>query len=152
MRSCEPTTIKAYGLKVSLHILIADRNPHVREFIKREMAAEGHRIDVAENGRELLKRIFRDDTIDLLILDPDLPDAQAASLLARLQNRLPYIPVIFHTFLSDYQNSLDIVNAVAYVEKGARSIENLKSIIADFQKNPSLLTFESNPKRIQPIG
>lgn len=150
--SPEPMVTRGIFLKLSLHILIADRNPHVREFIKREMAADGHRIDVAENGRELLKWIFRDDTIDLLILDPDLPDAQASSLLTKLQDRLPYIPVVFHTFLSDYQNSLNIVNAIACVEKGARSIEHLKSVIAEFQNNPKLSKFESSKKRMQPNG
>ncbi|AOY59927.1 response regulator [Desulfococcus sp.] len=137
-------------MKSSLHILVADRNPHVREFIKREMAAEGHRIDIAENGRELLKRIFRDDTIDLLILDPDLPDAQESALLTKLQDRLPYIPVVFHTFLSDYQNRLDIVNALGYVEKGARSIEHLKRIISDFRKNTGPSTLDAVRKRKQP--
>jgi len=53
-------------VKRPLHILIADRNPHVREFIKREAAADGHRIDAAENGRELLRWIYRDETIDLV--------------------------------------------------------------------------------------
>ena len=114
------------------------------------MTAEGHRVDVAENGRELLKWIFRDDPLDLLILDPDLPDAQASSLLTKLQNRLPYIPVVFHTFLSDYQNGLNIVNAIACVEKGASSIENLKCVITDFQKNPIISKFESSKKRSQP--
>jgi DNA-binding NtrC family response regulator len=143
---------RGIDVKLSLHILIADRNPHVREFIKREMTAEGHRVDVAENGRELLKWIYRDGTIDLLILDPDLPDTQASPLLAKLQDRLPYIPVVFHTFLSDCQNNLNIVNAIAHVEKSARSIEQLKNIIADFRKNPNFSAFELNKKRMQPDG
>ncbi len=139
-------------MKRPLHILIADRNPHVREFIKREAAADGHRIDAAENGRELLRWIYRDETIDLIILDPDLPDAQESSMLARLQDRLPCIPVVFHAFLSDDPNRLNIINAVAYIEKGARSIEQIKTIIAEIQERRTAAGTDRSPKRKEPDG
>ncbi len=50
-------------------ILIADRNSHVREFIRREMLAEGYSVQLAENGREVLKWAYHRESADLLILE-----------------------------------------------------------------------------------
>lgn len=36
-------------------LLIADRNRNVREFLKRELIAEGYGVKVARNGQEILK-------------------------------------------------------------------------------------------------
>ena len=78
-------------MKKEYKILIADRNSHVREFLKREMLAEGYIVQLAENGREVLKWTYSREPIDLLILDPDLPDAEESLLLKKAQakNSLP---------------------------------------------------------------
>lgn len=111
-------------------ILIADRNPHVREFLKREMAAEGYRIRLAENGRDVLKYSYDPEPLNLLILDPDLPDVDADTLLARLANRIPALPMVIHTFLSDCALSRDICRNAIFVEKRGNSIESLKQAVA----------------------
>ena len=113
-------------------ILIADRNPHVRELLKREIVAEGYHVRLAENGREVLKWSYDSDPIDLLILDPDLPDIDESALLSHLADRIPALPMVIHTFLSDYTVSSGISRTVTYVEKREGSIENLKQVIADF--------------------
>ena len=50
-------------------ILIADRNRHVRDFLRRELHAEGYRIEVARDGREVLNHLQGHEPPDLLILD-----------------------------------------------------------------------------------
>ena len=119
-------------------ILIADRNPHVRELLKREIAAEGYHVRLAENGREVLKWSYDSGPIDLLILDPDLPDIDASALLSRLADRIPALPIVIHTFRSDYTVPSGISGTVAYVEKGGSSIENLKQVIANFLNKADL--------------
>ena len=110
-------------------ILIADRNPHVREFLKREMAAEGYRIRLAENGRDVLKWTYDPEPLDLLILDPDLPDVDANTLFTRLADRIPALPIVIHTFLSDYSVPEINTGDIAFVEKRGSSIETLKQIV-----------------------
>jgi len=110
-------------------ILIADRNPHVREYLKREMAAEGYSIRLAENGKEVLKWSYDPEPLDLLILDPDLPDADGVALFARLSNRVPALPMVIHTFLSDFTPPATGVGDIAFVEKQGGSIESLKRIV-----------------------
>ena len=116
------------------HIVIADRNPHVRRFLKRELEAEGYRIRLAESGVEVLKWAFHPDPLDLVILDPDLPDTVAAQLINKLKDRIPPLKVVIHAFLSDYAAPHDKLSADAFIEKGAYSIESLKKVIRDLNR------------------
>jgi DNA-binding NtrC family response regulator len=115
------------GKKVT--ILITERNPHVREFLKREIAAEGYDVRLAENGREMLKSVYQKEPIGLLILDPDLPDPDVDLILMELQDRIPKIPVIFHTFSSDFVQYSRIVEDAVFVEKKGNSILELKQMV-----------------------
>lgn len=119
-----------YALKKEFKILIADRNSNVRDFLKREMTAEGYTVELAENGREVLKWAYHREPIDILILDPDLPDAEESLLLKKLRQKTPYLPVVLHTFFSDYINASKIFDPTVFVEKGGNSIEQLKKVIA----------------------
>jgi DNA-binding NtrC family response regulator len=112
-------------------ILISDRNPNVREFLKREMVAEGYRVRLAKSGREVLEWAYHKEFIDLVILDLDLPDASEMAILPKLEDRIPTLPVVIHTFLSDYDNHPAVLNAVALVEKEGNSVERLKKVVAE---------------------
>jgi DNA-binding NtrC family response regulator len=107
-------------------IVIADRNPHVRGFLQREMSREGYRIRLAENARDLLQWAFNHEPVDLIILDPDLPDAVDTHLLDALQDRMPPVPIVIH---SHYANALPVARPTFIpVEKGGSSVERLKQI------------------------
>jgi len=118
-------------MKEKFTILIADRNAHVRGYLKREMMAEGYLIRLAENGREVLKWAYHPEPIDLVIFDPDMPDIDGASLFSKLQDRIPSLPIVIHSFPSDYaRGSVDHSEAV-FVEKRGNSIEKLKKVVND---------------------
>ena len=119
------------ALEKKIKILIADRNSNVREFLRRELLAEGYSVELAENGREVLKWAYHREPADLLILDPDLPDAEESLLLKKLKQRIPYLPVVFHTFFSDYLSASKIINPTEFVEKGGSSIEKLKKVVTE---------------------
>jgi DNA-binding NtrC family response regulator len=117
--------------KISGKVLIADRNPHVRDFLKREMSAAGFHIRLAENAKEVLRCIRSDITIALLILDPNLPDTEEVSLMEKLQDQLPGLPVILHTHLPDYKKLTEMMNVASCIEKEGHSIENLKAAVTN---------------------
>ena len=119
-------------------ILIADRNLHVRNLLKREMVAEGYRVRLAESGRDVLKWSYDYSPPDLLILDPDLPDIDESALFARLADRIPTLPMVIHTLLSDYTTSKRISGTVAFVEKSGSSMEKLKQVVADILNKTDL--------------
>ena len=112
-------------------ILIADRNSHVRGFLKRELMAEGYDIRLATCGREVLNWAYRLQPLDLIILDLDLPDIDEQSLFSKLQDRIPVLPIIIHSFQPDgAMHAVDNEYAV-FVEKGGNSIEKLKAVVND---------------------
>lgn len=123
-------------MKKNFTILIADRNRHVREFLKREMEAEGYRIRLAKNCQEILKWVWHHEPLDMLILDLNLPDESELGKLEKLQDRIPTLPVVIHSFFSDYADHPAVLTATAFIEKGGSSIENLKKVVYEvFQQH-----------------
>ncbi|MFH2046593.1 MAG: response regulator [Pseudomonadota bacterium] len=122
-------------MKKEFKILIADRNSNVRDFLKREMTDEGYAVVLAESGREVLKLAYNLNPVDLLILDPDLPDADESLLLMKLNQKTPCIPVVLHTFFSEYIATSKIIAPTEFVEKGGNSIEQLKKVIETILNN-----------------
>ncbi len=111
-------------------ILVADRNPNVREFLKREMMAEGYRVLQAKNSREVLKQVFSQTPLDLLIFDLDLPDAGEVEIFEKLNDRIPQLPVVLHSFQTDRFNFPEAIISAIFVEKRGNSVERLKKVVA----------------------
>ena len=111
-------------------LIIADRNKHVREFLRRELMAEGYRVYVAKDDRELLRMIDGDDPPDLLILDLDIPFSGGLSILDKLQGRPSPLPVVVHSFLTEPMAGLDDRHTAAVVEK-CENTDFLKSAVED---------------------
>jgi DNA-binding NtrC family response regulator len=112
-------------------ILIADRNPHVRRLLERELKADGYQVRVADNGREVLEWAYRLQPLDLIILDLDLPDIDEQTLFGNLQDRIPVLPIIIHSFQPAGIKLSVNYRHVVFVEKGENSIENLKKAVSD---------------------
>jgi DNA-binding NtrC family response regulator len=107
-------------------ILVVDRNPNVRRFLTRELVAAGFDVRAFENACELLEGLAGKPAPNLVVLDPDLPDTDGPSLFVDLQQQAPKVPVVIHTFLSDWNDTPPyMTRAAAFVEKGANSIEKL---------------------------
>lgn len=123
-------------MKAENTILISDRNRHVREFLKREMMAEGYQVRLAKNAQEVLHWAYHPERLDLIILDLDLPDASEFGLLEKLENRIPALPVVVHAFSSDYTHSPAVMNAAAFVEKRGNSVERLKKVVVELLQKP----------------
>lgn len=121
-------------------ILVADRNRHVREYLRREFAAEGYRVRLAANGREVLYWVFHEEHLDLVVLDPNLSDEQDLKLLEKIQDRIPPLPVILHGFFADDMPPPEAVYGVCFVEKRGGSIEELKKAVGRMLQIPSVFS------------
>jgi DNA-binding NtrC family response regulator len=122
-------------LQYPFTILIADRNPNVRELLKRELVSEGYKVRLAKSSRQVLTCMEDlSSEPDLLIVDPDLPDMDEIPLLEVLKGKSPDLPVIVHTFLVDYIHHPAALNAAAVVEKDGKHVDRLKSIVKDLLK------------------
>ena len=116
-------------MKREFTILIADRNRNVRKLLQREMTSAGYRVHLAGNAREVMKWTFHHDPLDLIILDPDLPDSDESRILEDVLDRIPALPVIVHTHLSEYKHDLNDMKNVVFVEKRGISVERLKQVV-----------------------
>lgn len=124
--------------------MIADRNRHVREFLRREMIAEGYHVREAKNGQEVLREVYTHEHLDLLILDPDLPDINLSTIFEKLENRIPTLPVVIHGFPSDYIDDPDVLKKMPFVEKRGDSIEHLKRVVFEVLWNSYPQKFHPN--------
>lgn len=111
-------------------ILIADRNRHVRELLRREFISAGYRVQVARDGREVLSMTNANGHPDLVVLDLDIPYVSGPAILEQLQDRDPPLPVVVHTFLTDYANHPAVQKAAGFFEKRGNNIEDLKATVA----------------------
>lgn len=115
-------------------ILVADKNKNVREFLRRELAAEGYEVVVARDGAQIMAEIDREDRLDLLVLDLEMRDADSSKIFEKSQKRSPPLPVIIHTFLTEEsERDLSVNKGNIYIEKSG-NIDYLKAAVADMLK------------------
>lgn len=112
-----------------MSILVADRNPHVRELLKRELALDGLNVITANSWREVLHYVFGSTLIDLLVVDPSLSDMDTKKLLEKISKRIPPLPIILHTLPGDENTIGEIKRTVFFIEKGNGCIEQLRELI-----------------------
>ncbi|MBN2466765.1 MAG: response regulator [Deltaproteobacteria bacterium] len=117
-------------MRKNISILIADRNRNIREFLRRELGAEGYRVQLANDGREVLMMIELESP-DILILDLEIPNVDGFEILRHLRSTKNNLPVVVHTFLTDYASHPLLRYAAAFVEKKGNNIEGLKAAIRD---------------------
>jgi CheY-like chemotaxis protein len=82
----------------SLTIAITDRNPHVREFLGRELAGLGHEVSVFV-GREALLEVLRGlRPPQVLLLDPEALGTGLSEVARVLTDRPGQVAVVLHVF------------------------------------------------------
>jgi len=118
----------------SFTILIADRNPRVRDFLQRELNAEGYQTKMAKDGREVLALSDADESCELIILDLDMPHVSGLSVLETIQKRRPSLPVIIHTFLTEYEQHPAVQMAAGFWEKRGNNIDGFKAMVMEVLK------------------
>ncbi len=129
-------------MKKTITILVADRNRHVRELLKRELAEAGYRILLAKTALEVSDTIYQQNPPDLLILDPDLPDDENIHSLKLLPEKAPSLPIILHMHAADTTIDTSEIKSVGFVEKNGNSIEHVKKIVAEIMQ---AMEFEKSP-------
>ena len=111
-------------------IMLVDRNRHIREFLRRELFAEGYLVVEARNEKDMLEILRSDNLPDLMILDLDMPVDCALAFLELLRTWEVILPVVIYTFLTDYSNHPVVRYAEAFVEK-SEDLTQLKRSVAD---------------------
>jgi DNA-binding NtrC family response regulator len=116
-------------MKTTDTILIADRNPHVSDFLRRELADSGYHVRSVHNTDDLLQAIYSDNRISLLVLDPDFPCPDTRELAHKIAGRIPQISVVLHCVTGSESLAMFDDDHVVSIEKNGCSVETLKKAI-----------------------
>ena len=138
------------GTKFTL--LIAERNRNVRAFLRREFAADGYLVKLAKDDRDLFKIVDADAAADLLILDMDMPFAGGLAVLEELQRRKPLLPVVIHTFPTEYSTHDAVQKAAAFLEKTGSNIDHLKSVVRSVLERFYPERFKAGPRPAKSVS
>jgi phosphoserine phosphatase RsbU/P len=79
------------------HLLVVDDNELNRDMLSRRLRKEGHRVDVAEDGKRALEMV-RGEGFDLVLLDIMMPEMDGFQVLEALKgdsalNRIPVVMI-----------------------------------------------------------
>ena len=134
-------------MQKEFNLLVVDRNPHIRNFLKREFQSEGYNVQLAKNGTELVNLIYSDLPIDLVIIDPDIPDVSKLNLFKSLEDRVPTLPFVIHSDPFYYLESTSHICKATFVPKRGSSSETLKDVVWNLLKELCLKNFETPDDR-----
>jgi YesN/AraC family two-component response regulator len=84
-------------------ILVVDDERGIREGCKRILAAEGHLVDVAENGKVALEMV-KSKTYDLMLIDLMMPVMGGIELMEQVRKIDPEAIMIVITGFANYKN------------------------------------------------
>jgi len=107
-------------------ILIADRNPHIRGYLTRELVDEGYRVFSVKTFAQLREWIVNQHPLDLLVLDPNLPEVESRLCLEDLLDHLHSVPAILHCLPADCPSFLLDRLQSEFIEKDGDSVTALK--------------------------
>lgn len=119
-----------------LTVLLADRNPRIRDYLLRELCSDGHHVITAKDGDQLARWLNSSVRVDVLILDPNMPGVDSEDQLELLLSHKPNLPIVFHCLAPDHpQLSLKLKKQVL-IEKNGNSIDSLKQQLKLLLKHP----------------
>lgn len=76
-----------------LRVLVVDDEPAIRRLLQASLSAEGHRVEVADDGQSALSLLGR-NAIDVLVLDLGLPGMDGFEVIRRLREQGSSVPII----------------------------------------------------------
>ncbi|HVK01959.1 MAG TPA: response regulator [Armatimonadaceae bacterium] len=87
-------------------LLVVDDNEMNRDVLSRRLRMQGHRVAVAENGRQAMESVRARD-FDLVLLDILMPEMDGYAVLEQLKadETLRHIPVVMISALDELENT-----------------------------------------------
>lgn len=107
-------------------VMVVDDDAHILRLYKEELEDEGYEVVVAGTGKEAME-LFEKEQPDLVTLDILMPDIDGISLLRRMKELKPRLPIIMSTAY-DYRDDFAVWASEAYLVKSA-DLTELKSMV-----------------------
>lgn len=94
-------------------ILVVDDEADMRDLLKDELSDRGHRVDVAANGREALKKLA-DTGYTVVLTDLRMQGMQGLGLLGEIKRDYPGTNVIIMTAFGSVESAIEAMKQGAY--------------------------------------
>jgi DNA-binding response OmpR family regulator len=114
-----------------MKILIVDDDIHIQRLYKEELEEEGYETVVAGTGKDAME-LFEQENPDIVTLDILMPDMDGITLLRKMKEKKPNIPIIMSTAY-DYRDDFAVWASEAYIVKSA-DLSELKRTIKSLNK------------------
>jgi len=93
----------------TVHVLVADDEPHIGRIIKMKLEQGPFRVSLAYDGQEALDFVMGEEQLDLVVLDLMMPRLSGLDVLRRIreQERFDDLPCIILTAGGDAKHERD---------------------------------------------
>lgn len=112
-----------------MKLLIVDDDVNIQRLYKEELEEEGYEVIVASSGRSGLEK-FEKENPDLVTLDILMPDMDGISVLRKMKEQRPHVPILMSTAY-DYRDDFAVWASEAYLVKSS-DLTELKEQIKRF--------------------
>jgi putative nucleotidyltransferase with HDIG domain len=103
----------APALRGNMRILVVDDEAHVRSMIGATLERHGYDVQLAASGEEAIETLER-NAFDLVLSDIVMKKGNGITLLERLHEQQPHLPVIMVTAIHDISVAIDAMRRGAY--------------------------------------
>jgi len=108
-------------------ILVVDDEVNIRELYRDELAEEGYKVELAENGLQALAK-FESFKPDLVTLDVMMPGMDGIEVLRRIREKNTSVPVLLLTAFGEFKQDFSTWASDAYIVKSA-DVSELKQTV-----------------------
>ena len=108
-------------------ILLVDDEEGIQLLYREEFEEEGFEVISAYNGDEALEK-FNKESLDLVILDINMPGMSGIEVLRRMKEIKPDLPVILSSAYQEYKQDFSTWASEDYIVKSA-NMEELKNAV-----------------------
>jgi two-component system response regulator AtoC len=121
-------------------ILVVDDSESIRGYLAGLLAAHGHRVDTAEDGRRALGLIEAGASPDLVLLDVMMPGMDGLETLRRIRECAPRLPVVMVSVIGNARTIVEAMRA------GASDFVNKPCVEADLAQVVARVLARSEPE------
>jgi DNA-binding NtrC family response regulator len=94
-------------------LLVDDEKPFVETMAER-LRQRGFTVTCAFSGKEALKRLEKDDTVDIVVLDVQLPDLDGITAVETIKKKHPLVEVLMLTGHATIQSAIEALKSGAF--------------------------------------
>lgn len=103
IRESLPAALKVMGQESRISVLIADDEDEIRTVIAEFLKAHGYAVLFAKNGREALERLESNPSVQVVLLDVNMPLMGGMEVLTHIMGWDPHPNVIMITAVADQE-------------------------------------------------